>query len=169
LGEFSAVAELDHQPLENTGEILQDLIVPEADNAPPTCFEPRCAPQILRFSPTMLPTIYLDNERSLDTNKVRTNKVRYVRTDRHLPAEAISTQLLLANILPSEFRVGRIATQPTRAIWPHRSGLHQVSPTLPSPASGGGVKQEPVCRLAIITSAARDAGRGRRAGHRRSG
>jgi hypothetical protein len=114
VGELAAVTKLDHNPLKNTGDVFEDLIVPEADDAPSLGFEPCGAPQILRLSPTMLTAIDLDDERSLDTNKVGD-----VWAERDLSAEAIPTQLFLAYALPQpELRVGRVAAQTTGAIWP---------------------------------------------------
>jgi hypothetical protein len=81
----SAVTELDHNPLKNTGDIFEHLIVPEPDDAPPLGFEPCGTAQILPFSPAMLATIDLDDERSLDANKVGD-----VSAERDLSAEATS-------------------------------------------------------------------------------
>jgi len=105
VGEFTAVTELDHKPLENPGDVLHDLVVPEADDAPSLGFKPSGAPQILRLSPTMLAAIDLDNERSLDANEVRD-----VGAEGDLPAEAMSVQLFLADALPQpQLRVAWIA------------------------------------------------------------
>jgi hypothetical protein len=84
VGEF-AVTELDQKPIEDTGHIFEDLIVPEANDAPSLGFEPGGTTQILRLSPTMLATIDLDDERPLDANKVGD-----VRAEGNLSAEATS-------------------------------------------------------------------------------
>jgi hypothetical protein len=105
VGEFTAVTELDSKPLENTGDIFEHLVVPEADDAPSMCFEPCGAPQIPRLSPTMLAAIDLDDERSLDAIEVGD-----VGAERDLPADAMSMRLFLADALPqAQLRVGWIA------------------------------------------------------------
>jgi hypothetical protein len=95
VGEFAAVTELDHKPLENAGEVLHDLIVPKANDAPAMGFQPGGAPCVLCFSPTMLPTIDFNDERLLDAGEIDD-----VGTERHLTTEAVTKELPFPNMLP---------------------------------------------------------------------
>ena len=95
MGDVPAGAELSHKLLEDTGEVLHNLVVPEANIAPSMRFEPSGPSQILCLSPTVLTAIDLDDERSLDADEVGD-----IRTEWDLPAEAMSIQLLLADAVP---------------------------------------------------------------------
>jgi hypothetical protein len=86
VGEFFAGTELDDKPLENTGDVFEDLIVPEANAAPSLGLEPCCAPRVLLFSPAVLATIDLDDEQSFEANKIGD-----VRAKWDLSAEATSS------------------------------------------------------------------------------
>src|SRR5882757_2971711 len=112
----------------------------------------------------MLAAVDFNDERLLDAGEIDD-----VGTERHLATETVTKELPFPNTLPqAPFDLRRIAAQATCAIRPLSARLHQASPTLPSPASGGGAKKN-VETERILTSAARDADRGRRAARRRSG
>lgn len=80
--------------LQDTIQIFEDFVVPEADNLPTLVFQPGGAFQILRII-VMLTAIQFDDQLSLDANEVG-----YIPADRMLPTELEPIQLPIPNSDP---------------------------------------------------------------------
>jgi len=92
---------------DNAFQILQDVVVPETDNAPALRFEIAGSGFVIGGACIMLAAIYFD-----DQPFGARGEVRDIPADRHLPVEAHPGHLASRQRPPqSPFRIGRIETQ----------------------------------------------------------
>lgn len=75
--------------------VVEDVAVPEAQDAKALAFEPVCAFRVVQRPLRMLATVNFDNEPML-----KADKVDDIRADRRLAAEATAIELTEAQMAP---------------------------------------------------------------------
>src|SRR6185312_6978178 len=104
---------------QNTVDILDDVVVPEAQHAKACLLEKLGAPRVLLRSRRMLAAIQFNNEPLLVTDKVGGKS-----EDRLLAAELRFLELAVAQPAPEQLlHIGGIAPQPPRALGLRRRRL----------------------------------------------